>query len=105
MPGRQPFEPHALALEVDPGPTRVPLHEAVVEAEGQPAQLVAPDELDVASFGQLAHDLRDWIITQDEPCQIGEVRPAHSGDRGRRCAGGLTPYRRLKAVEKPNGLA
>ena len=82
MAGRQPREPPPLAIQVDPRPARVPLHEPAREPEREPAQLVAPHELDGSARGQLEDSRRDRLAAQR--VERGEVREVGLGRAGQR---------------------
>jgi hypothetical protein len=75
---RQPREADALAFEVDAGASRVPLQVLVVDAERQPSELVAPDEVGRSTGGHVCDDRRDGIVAQRvEGGEVGEVGIRH----------------------------
>ena len=78
MPGRDPIETDALALEIDSCVSRTPLHELVVDAERQTTEIVAPDQFGVASCGDFEHDVGDWVVAERVLLsETGEVRLIH----------------------------
>src|SRR3954453_18123674 len=64
MASRDPLQPHALLVQVDPSAFRVPLHESVGEPERQPAQLVAPDQFRFDCPRELLHHIRNRVATE-----------------------------------------
>ena len=63
MAGREPGEPHALAVEIDAGRCRVPLEEAVADPERQATEIVAPDELRL-------------LVARERPCDSRQLQAA-----------------------------
>jgi hypothetical protein len=81
----EPVETDALAVEVNAGATRVPLHEPVVDAERQAAELVAPHQVDRTACCELDHDCGDRFVTERVlPGETGEVGFRHVTAHGRR---------------------
>ena len=113
MAMRDPLEPDPLAVEVDARASRVPLQVLIADAERQPAELVAPDEVGGAAPGQLRDDPRNRIVAKGvEGGEVSEVRIRHL-ERGRYAAsyeGGSsvsTGRRRLchRLVRRPAAMA
>ena len=58
MPGRDPIQAHPLTLKVDAGRSWVPFEEPVPDPEREAVQLVPPDQLRLATFGERPRDQR-----------------------------------------------
>ena len=74
MPRLDPLEALPLPLQVDAGAARIPLHEAIPDAEGQPAEFVAPDQFGLVVAGDLEHDRWDRVVAERMKLrEIGEL--------------------------------
>lgn len=82
MAGCDPLEPDPLAIEIDPGGSGIPPHEAIVEPKGQPTEVVAPDEVDPVVTSNVEHDLRYRVVSEIvQRCEMGEVGLVHVSRR------------------------
>ncbi len=77
VPLRYPLEPFPFPPEVDARRGWVPLQIAAIDAEGEAARVVTPDELRLSLAGQ--HECDAWHLQPIEGAQLrqlGEIRPA-----------------------------
>lgn len=78
VPTSDPVETSPFTIQIDPSTSRVPLHDHITGTEGQPAEVVAPNEFHGATIGDLDHDLRDLIVPEGVlRSKSGKVRFSH----------------------------
>ena len=99
MPRPDPLEALPLPLQVDAGAARIPLHEAVPDPEGQPAEFVAPDEFGLVVAGDLEHDRWDRVVA--ERVKLREKCASRTRASFRRRTPPGAPAPRRSAVRRP----